>query len=227
MKCNREYATLAQEIRLPCYLTDFRLRLKQSQVKQTFAEHFSLSPIIYPFAGIEQILAADLSLYLLTPAESLLPTFSSNLHSNYKLHEQLRAKCYFIPLTSCKIEVDDEEYQRQSKELDRSHVVITLETKSQEPREESSTLTKKPLLELDAGCLFVSDDSFRTGAIRVKPEKLGKQWQPFLSHASLSSTLLQHWFQTLMLVNQTCAVAKRFLQGDGSHITYLLKQPTK
>lgn len=238
LKCNREYANLAKEMHLHCYLNDFLLRMKQSQVKQTFKDHFSLSTIIYPFAGIDQILADDLSLSLLTPAESLLPTFSSNLHSNYKLHEQLRAKCYFIPSTTCQIEIDDEEYQRQSKEPDRTHVVITLETKSKDQRgEEPSSQLKKATIDLEAACLFVSEDSFQTGSVRINAEKLGKQWQPFLSYSiekdssCLSSTLIQHWFQTLMLVNQTCAVAKRFLKGDGSHITYLLKQqsnhPTK
>ena len=34
-------------------------------------------------------------------------------------------------------------------------------------------------------------------------------------------------FNTLILLNQTCAIAKRFLLGDRSHMTCLLKEQTK
>jgi hypothetical protein len=234
-KSNRDYLRLAKQNHLNVYLNDFLTRLNYSKVKRTFAEHFPLSTtIIYPLTGIDQILADDLHVHVHVPLESLLPILSCNIHSSYKLHEQIRSKCYFVPLTNCKIEINDDEYQRQTQELDRTHVVITLETKSQVNRDECRPIrTKKPSIELEPSCLLISDDSFRTGSIRVDQNKLPKHYSSFViqsiedNHSYLSSTLIQHWFQTLVLVNQTCAIAKRFLQGDGSHITCLLKQHIK
>jgi hypothetical protein len=230
LKCNREYLNLAKQIQLNIYLKDFLTRLKHSKLKQTFKNHFSLSTIIYPFAGIDQILADDLNLFLLTPSESILPNLSSNTHTTYKIHEQIRSKCYFCPLTNSKIEADDDEYKRKCIELDRTHVVITLENKNKEQDEIISN--KKTPIEEESSCIFISNDSFHTGFIRIDQEKLAKHFLPFIFHSTeenssyLSSNLIQQWFNTLILVNQTCDIAKRFLTGDGSHITCLIKQQT-
>jgi hypothetical protein len=230
-KFNREFLNLSKQIQLNIYLKDFLLRLKNSKLRQTFKNHFSLSTIIYPFAGIDQILADDLNLFLLTPSESILPNLSSNTHSTYKIHEQIRSKCYFIPITDYKIEADDDEYKRKCIELDRTHVVITLENKTKE-QEEETLLTKKVPIEQEPSCIFISNNSFHTGFIRIIQEKISKHLAPFIFHSTeenisyLSSNLIQQWFNTLILVNQTCSIAKRFLTGDGSHITCLIKQQT-
>ncbi|CAF0796477.1 unnamed protein product [Rotaria sp. Silwood1] len=230
LKYNREYLNLAKKIQLNIYLKDFLSRLNNTKLKQTFKNHFSLSTIIYPLAGIDQILADDLNLVLITPLESILPNLSSNTHSTYKIHEQIRSKSYFIPITDYKIEIDDDEYQKKSIELDRTHVVITLENKKKE--QDDITINTKVSIEQEPSCIFISNDSFHTGYLRIDQEKLAKHFVPFVYHSSddnmyyLSSNLIQHWFNTLILVNQTCAIAKRFLTGDGSHITCLIKQQT-
>ncbi|CAF0811924.1 unnamed protein product [Rotaria sordida] len=230
LKFNREYFNLAKKIQLNIYLKDFLLRLNNTKVKQTFKNHFSLSTIIYPLAGIDQILADDLNLFLITPSESILPNLSTNTHSIYKIHEQIRSKSYFIPITNCKIEVDDDEYKKRSIQLDRTHVVITIENKNKE--QDDIEINKKKSIEQESSYLLVSNDSFHTGYLRIDQEKLAKHFLPFIYHSSddniyyLSSNLIQHWFNTLILVNQTCAIAKRFLTGDGSHITCLIKQQT-
>lgn len=230
LKCNRDFLTIAQQIQLNNYFKDFIHRLKTcSTSKQTFKNHFSLSTMIYPFAPrIDQIFADNLNLLLLIPSESILPQYSTNQHSNYKLYEQIRSKCYFTPQLDSKIEPDDEEYQRKSIELDRTHVVITLENKTKD-----ELATKKPnVIDEKSACVFISNDSFQTGFIRIDQEQMLKQFLPFVHyssdehHAYFSSNLIQQWFHTLILVNQTCNIAKRFLVGDGSHITCLIKQQT-
>lgn len=231
MKFNREFLQLAKTMRLNIYLKDFLSRLKNSKLKQTFKNHFSLPSIICPLTGIDQTLADDLNLFLITPAESLLPNLLSNSHGTYKIHEQIRSKSYFAPITNCKIEIDDDEYKKKSLELDRTHVVITLDNKIKQ-QDETTTNKKMSIIEQDPICLFISDDSFHTGYLRIDQEKLIKQYSPFIYHSTdeniyyLSSSLMQQWFHTLMLVNQTCSIAKRFLLGDGSHITCLIKQQT-
>jgi hypothetical protein len=91
-------------------------------------------------------------------------------------------------------------------------------------------MTKKVSVEQDPSFIFISNDSFQTGFIRIEQEKIPKHFLPFISYSQeensyyLSSNLIQQWFHTLILVNQTCAIAKRFLTGDGSHITCLIKQ---
>ena len=230
LKYNREFLNLAKQIQLNLYFKDFCQRLKTSKTKQTFKNHFSLSTIIYPLPGLDQILADDLNLYLITPLESILPNLSSNTHSTYKIHEQLRSKCYFIPMNDYKIEADDDEYKRKCIELDRTHVVITLENHT---RKQDEVLPSKKLpMEEKSSCIFISDDSYHRGLLRIEHEKLAKHFLPFIFHSTeencsyLSSNLIQQWFNTLILVNQTCTIAKRFLTGDGSHITCLIKQQT-
>ena len=77
----------------------------------------------------------------------------------------------------------------------------------------------------DSAARFVSSD----GSIRFDREKVDKDLWPFVEYSSeencsyLSSNAVRQWFHTLILVNQTCAIAKRFLTGDGSHITCLVK----
>ena len=212
------------------YIKDFLSRINNSKSKQTFKNHFSLSSIIYPLAGIDQILADDLNLFRITPSESIIPTLSSNTHSTYKIHEQIRSKCYFIPIKDYKIEVDDDEYKSKCIELDRTHVVITLENKSKEQDDLPSS--KRTLIEQEPSCIFTSADSFHTGYLRIDQTKIAKHLLPFIFHSSednyyyLSSNLIQQWLHTFILVNQTCAIAKRFLMGDGSYITCLIKQQT-
>lgn len=227
LKFNREFLTLAKAIHLNVHLKDFLTRVTSSKAKQTFKNHFSLSTIIYPFSGVDQTLADDLHLLLTTPLESILPELSSNTHSSYKTSEQLRSRCYFIPSTDCKVDADDDEYRKRRVELDRTHVVITLDNKTREADD-----SKKPPAEPDSTCIFASDDGFQTGLLRIEREKVPKHLLPFVfqspedASCCLSASSLQQWFQTLLLVNQTCAIAKRFLTGDGSHITCLVKEPT-
>ncbi|UJR15675.1 hypothetical protein I4U23_002609 [Adineta vaga] len=233
LKINRDFFNLAKSIELNIYLRDFLIRITNSKTKQTFKNHFSLANIIYPFAGVDQTLADDLNLFLITPFESILPNLSSNTHSLYKTCEQIRSKCYFIPITDYKIEIDDDEYRKKRIELDRTHVVITLENKTKEQDDSTTTTSsssKKAPIEQDSPYIFTSNNSFQTGFIRIEREKIPKHLLSFIFHSSednlyyLSSNLIQQWFNTLILVNQTCAISKRFLTGDGSHITCLIKQ---
>jgi hypothetical protein len=165
----------------------------------------------------------NLNLFFISPPESILPNLLINKNHSYQIHEQIRSKCYFIPLTNCQIEPDDDEYKQKSILLDRTHVVITLENNS-------TVETNKIPIEFESAGIFISNDSFQTGFIRIDQEKLAKQFLPFIYFCSeenlfyLSSNLIQKWFNTLILVNQTCAIAKRFLIGDKNHITCLLKE---
>ena len=228
LKCNREFVQLAKEIHLYLYVSDYVTRLKQSKSKRNFLQYFasSSSKLIYPLPGIDQIFADDLNLHFYTPSEYLLPDLSSNVNSHYTLHEQIRSKCYFVPSAHSQVELNDDEYQRKHQEMDRTHVVITLETKT---HDDPSSRTKKAAIEFESPYLFQSTDGFRSGWIAVNAEKLNKSSSPFLyfsaeeNRSYLSSTLLHQWFQTLILVNQTCANAQRFLKGDGSHISCLFK----
>lgn len=225
LKCNREFVQLAKEIHLYLYVSDYVKRLKQSKSKQNFLQNFSSSlssKLIYPLIGIDQIFADDLNIHFYTPSEYILPNFSSNVNSHYTLHEQIRSKCYFVPSSHSFVELNDDEYERKHREMDRTHVVITLETKTHSE-------TKKTPVEFESPFLFYSVDQFESGWIGVTEGKLNKSSSPFHyfsiedNRTYLSSTLIHQWFQTLILVNQTCAIAKRFLKGDGSHITCLFK----
>ncbi|CAF1399901.1 unnamed protein product [Adineta steineri] len=230
LKHNREYLALVKNFRLNIYLKDFLTRLNNPSVKQTFKNHFSIATVIYPFPGIDQTLADSLNLFLITPSESILPNLSSNTHSSYRTYEQIRSKCYFIPTSDYKIEADDDEYKKKRIELDRTHVFITIENKTTE--HDDTTKSKKVPIEPESLYIFTSDDSFHTGFIRIDEDKIPKHILPYIFHSSedniyyVSSNLIQQWFNTLILVNQTCAIAKRFLTGDGSHITCLIKQQT-
>jgi hypothetical protein len=221
-KSNRRLINIAKNFQLNFYLKDFLNRLKTSKLKQTFKNHFSSSTIIYPCGGINQILTDSLNLFIISPSESMLPKISTNVNSLYKIHEQLRSKCYFIPTRNYQIEPDDDEYKQKSLQLDRTHVVITLETNQ-------TTKLNEESIEFESSYVFMSNNSFQTGFIRIDQEKISKEFLPFIYYNSeenisyLSSNLIQQWFNTLIFINQTCAIAKRFLIGDGSHITCLLK----
>jgi len=223
IKSNREFVNLINKFQLNFYLKDYLNRLKNSKINQTFKKHFSLSTIIYPCNNINQFLTDDLNLFFISPPESILPNLLINTNHSYQIHEQIRSKCYFIPLTNCQIEPDDDEYKQKSILLDRTHVVITLENNS-------TVETNKIPIEFESAGIFISNDLFQTGFIRIDQEKLAKQFLPFIYFCSeenlfyLSSNLIQKWFNTLILVNQTCAIAKRFLIGDKNHITCLLKE---
>lgn len=228
----RPLIRLAKEIDLDLNLTDFRTRLSKSKIKEKFINHFTSNAVIYPPPVVESTLVNDLLVYNHTPSEYFLPIVSSNEHSNYKLSEQIRSKSYFYPSTLGKIEIRDEEYEKQTKELDRTHFVITLETKSKLDNEESIQRTNKSSVDFNANGLLSLDETLNCGFIRVDSENSSKLWRPFFHRSNeenlfyLSSNLVQQWFQTLILVNQTCAIARRFLKGDGSHLTCLLKEPT-
>ena len=184
---NRPLANLIHKFHLKIYLNDYLQRLKYSPQNQTFAQHFSSSTVIYPCNDIHQILIDRLHLFIISPPESILPNLSRSIFNSSVIHEQLRAKCYFIPLNDTSIEPSD--YQQS-----------------------------------ESSCVFVSNDCFQTGFIRVDPEKISKEFLPFLVHSSLSSNFIQKWFDTLILVNQTCTIARRFLMGNPNHITCLLQQ---
>jgi hypothetical protein len=225
IKSNPEFVNLINKFKLTFYLKDYLNRLKNSKLNQTLKTHFSSSTIIYPCNGINQFLTDDLNIFLISPPESILPNVFINTKNSSKIHEQIRSKCYFIPLTDCQIEPDDDQYRQKSIPFDRTHVVTTLEN--------NRTIdTDKISMEFESSWIFISNDSFQTGFIRLDQEKIAKQFLPFVYFSSeenlfyLSSNLIQKWFNTLILVNQTCAIAQRFLTGDGSHITCLIKQQT-
>lgn len=215
---NTSFGLIIKNFQLNFYLKDYLNRLKNSlKINQTFQTYFSLSTIIYPCNGINQFLTDDLNLFSIIPPESILPK-----NNSYKIHEQLRSKCYFIPLTNCQIEPNDDEYKQKIRSLDCTHVVITLEN--------NSTINKNQISnELNLSCILISNDSFQTGFIHIDQEKLAKQFLPFIEFSSqdnlfyLSSNLIQKWFNTLILVNQTCGIAKRFLLGEKNHINCLIK----
>lgn len=187
---------LVRKCHLNFYLKDFCTRLNATRSTLTFKEHFSCSAIIHPNPGHHQ-LSSTLTVTLVVPAESIVPCLSNHSNSLYLIHEQTRFKCYFIPSISFQIEPSDA--YEQSNHID------------------------------DQSSRFVSTDGFRKGFIRVDPQTINKDFHSFIQYSSeenqsfLSSRLIRQWFQTLMLINQTCAIAKRFLTGDGSHITCLVK----
>ncbi|CAF0874584.1 unnamed protein product [Rotaria sordida] len=223
IKSNREFLNLIKKFQLNFYLEDYQNRLKNSKIKQTFKQHFLSSKIINPSNRINQLLIDDLNLFIISPPESILPNLFINTNNSFKIHEQLRSKCYFIPLKYYQIEPNDDEYKQKSIPLDRTHVVITLENNQ-------TTKSNKISMEYEPICIFTSNDSFQTGFIHVNRENISKEFLPFIYYDSeenvsyLSSNLIQQWFNTLILVNQTCNIVQRFLTGDGRHITCLLKE---
>ncbi|CAF2470656.1 unnamed protein product [Rotaria sp. Silwood2] len=225
IKSNREFLNVIKKFQLNFYLEDYQNRLKNSKIKQTFKQHFSSSTIINPSNRINQLLIDDLNLFIISSPESILPNLFINTNNSFKIHEQLRSKCYFIPLTYYQIEPNDDEYKQKSIPLDRTHVVITLENNQ-------TTNTNKTSVEYEPLCIFTSNDSFQTGFIHINQENISKEFLPFISYYSednvsyLSSNLIQQWFNTLILVNQTCNIVQQFLKGDGRHITCLLKEQT-
>ncbi|CAF3432205.1 unnamed protein product, partial [Rotaria sp. Silwood2] len=112
-----------KKYQLNFYLEDYQNRLKNSKIKQTFKQHFSSSTIINPSNRINQLLIDDLNLFIISSPESILPNLFINTNNSFKIHEQLRSKCYFIPLTYYQIEPNDDEYKQKSIPLDRTHVV--------------------------------------------------------------------------------------------------------
>ena len=176
------------------YCEDFRHRLKCSKFSKAFVDHFTSSTIIYPSVAQHQTLTQGLVVHFFIPAESILPILSMHSHGSYRIHEQTRAKCYFIPSNFIKIE--------SSSEIEK-----TSESKE---------------------CQWVYSSDLQTGSIRVDRESIPHDFSSFLNYSSkdqcwqLSSNAIQQWFHRLILVNQTCAIVKRFLTGDGSHLTCLL-----
>ncbi|CAF3468953.1 unnamed protein product [Rotaria sp. Silwood1] len=223
IKPNREFLNVIKKLQLNFYLEDYQNRLKNSKIKKTFKEHFSSSTIINPSNRINQLLIDDLNLLIISTPESILPNLFINKNNSFKIHEQLRSKCYFIPVTYYQIEPNDDEYKEKSIPLDCTHVVITLENNQ-------TAKTNKISTQYEPLCIFTSNDLFQTGFIHVNQENISKEFLPFISYYSeenlsyLSSNLIQQWFNTLVLVNQTCNIAQRFLKGDGRHITCLLKE---
>ena len=164
---------------------------------------------IYPCSGHHQRLADTLHLSLITPPESVIPQQLTHPNGLYQIREQLRSKCYFIPLTGCPIEpADEDDHHRQTSFDSRQG--------ASEPRG-----------------MFVSRDGFQTGEIRFDREHIPKEFSSLVNSSSeeksccLSPKLIRQWLHTLLLANQSCAIAKRFLTGDGSHISFLVKEQQK
>ncbi|CAF3095073.1 unnamed protein product [Rotaria socialis] len=223
IKSNREFLNLIKQFQLNFYLEDYRKRIKNSALNQTFKTHFSSSAIINSSNRVNQSFIDDLNLFITSPPESILPNFIKHTDSSYKIHEQIRSKYYAIPLTTCQIEPDDDEYKQKSIPVDRTHVVITLDNTS-------TTQTNKMPMEYESSCMFTSNNSFQTGLIYVNQEKISKDLQPFISCDSeenvsyLSANFIQTWFNTLILVNQTCNIVQQFLAGNEHQFTCLLKE---
>lgn len=177
---NTSFEFLIKKFQLNFYLKDYLNRLKASKISSTFKTYFSLSTIICPY---NQILTDDFELFLIIPPESILPNYYS-----IKLHEQLRSKCYVIPLINYQIETNDNECQ----------------------------LSWKYILQ--------------TESIQINQNKLPKEFLSFCYFSSednsyyLSANLIDKWFYTFILVNQTCQIVKHFLNGNKTHITCLIKQ---
>ena len=89
--------------------------------------------------------------------------------------------------------------------------------------------TEKIPVEFESSFLFQSKDFFQTGLIRIDYDRIDKRFLPFIFQSIeencyyLSSNLIQKWFNTLLLVNRTCDIAKQFLMGDKNQITYLFQ----
>ncbi|CAF1625012.1 unnamed protein product, partial [Didymodactylos carnosus] len=128
---------------------------------------------------------------------------------------------------------DDYRHKQEIEQTSSIHVVIELETGSGNT---SSKTTKSQQID-DPSCLFICDEndhsSFYTGHIRLH-KSYWKQYAHFSYRALndeennyyLSSYAFQQWFQSLIIINQTCSIANRFLTGDGSYLTCLLKPKT-
>ncbi|CAF1387936.1 unnamed protein product [Adineta ricciae] len=221
---NREFAHLTKKFHLKFYLKDFQTRLKSSSVKRTFQGHFSSTKIIFPSNDTYQNTINDFNLIFTSPSESILPILSFNATNCHQIHEQLRSKCYFLPLVTHQIEPNDDEYKQRSFPLDRTHVVITLENN------QTTRTSKTTSPEIDSLLIFTSDDFFQTGLIRINPQTIAKELSAFVyvckddNVSYLSSSFIQQWFNTLILVNQTCAIVKRFLLGNTNHVTCLFKE---
>ena len=211
-KSNREYLLLAKKCRLIHHLEDFRQRLTDSAIDPSLKEHYSSAAIIYPCGGHHQSLTDHLSLIRVVPLESILPLLSRATHGSSQLREQLRSKCYFVPFTKCQMKSKDE---RRPNEGVQPALDIAFETAGEEP------------------CSFVSDEFSHQGFIRCDQEAMPQEFAPFVhvcpetSIAYLSSSLLQQWLNTFLLINQTCAIAKRFLKSNGNHMTFLIKEQSK
>ncbi|CAF4999024.1 unnamed protein product, partial [Rotaria socialis] len=100
IKSNREFLNLIKQFQLNFYLEDYRKRIKNSALNQTFKTHFSSSAIINSSNRVNQSFIDDLNLFITSPPESILPNFIKHTDSSYKIHEQIRSKYYAIPLTT-------------------------------------------------------------------------------------------------------------------------------
>jgi len=104
LNSNRDLIYLTNKYQLKFYLADYRQRLLKFQTNQTFQQDFSSNKIIYP----NQNFHSNFDLYYFTPSESILPYLSNNIYDLAKLHEQIRSKCYFIPIENLQIEPYDD-----------------------------------------------------------------------------------------------------------------------
>ena len=172
-------------------------------------EHYSSVAIIHPCGGHNQSLTDHLNLLRVVPLESILPLLSRATHESSQLREQMRSKCYFVPFTKCQVNAKNERRPTQAA-LD-----IAFESDGGE------------------ACSFVSDESLQHGFIRCDQDTIPHEFAPFVhvcpekNIAYLSSSLLQQWLNTFLLINQTCALAKRFLKSNGNHVTLLVKEKRK
>jgi hypothetical protein len=125
-------------------------------------------------------------------------------HGLYQIHEQIRYKCYFVPYLPENIEPIDIRNGNESR--------LT------------STLN-------ESTGVFILNEEFQSGCIRFDTQPKDSAFSSLIDYSSndqcwyLSSNAVRQWFHTLILLNQTCAIAKRFLTGNGSHITFLVKEP--
>ncbi|CAF1638947.1 unnamed protein product, partial [Didymodactylos carnosus] len=185
---------------------------------------------------ISTILANDLYIEFIYPLECILPTLLTSPYSTYNIQEQIRSRCFFIPEICFKtLPLDDDyKHKQEIEQTTLTHVVIDLEMGN---KDTSNQIKKLQQTDDSSLCLFICDENehstFYTGHIRLDKSYL-KQYTHFVYRLSneqegednnyyLSSYVFRQWFQSLIILNQTCSIANRFLTGDGSYLTCLLK----
>lgn len=151
------------------------------------------SKSINPSTFGQSSLIENMEIQFVVPGESIVPICSTSLENSYRIEENFRSKCFFIPSDWPKID-----FSRSETEFGSENRWILSED-------------GRILVDLDS-----TDKSLKTF---VKTCPIGQR-------SVLSSILVRKWFEQIILVNRTCAVAKNFLSGNVNSSSFLLKNST-